>query len=175
MNSRATLVFLLIAALPALACAGGETQEEAQGEMQEQGTEAASEPAMSTGTATVQLASLNNSMISGTAMIEHSADSLHVTLQLTGLEAGQSYPAHVHRGSCQEQGPVAAPLGSIRAAEGGSGSVRVALDMGQFRDQHAGHEMQEGGATGYYVQVHSPDGAPAACGDVMVEMSHEQM
>ena len=192
MSTRSLMAILLMTALPAFACGGAETEQEAQeeqmgqtGEMAE--TEAASEPTMSTGAATLQLAALNNSGITGTASVSHTADSVTVTVNVRGLTEGETYAAHIHRGSCEQQGPVVAPLSSIEAEAGGSGSATttLALDqltsgegeaMGEGEAAQEGEGMQEGQAheANYYVQVHSPDGTPAACGAVQMEqMGHE--
>lgn len=184
MSTRSLMAILLITALPAFACGGAETEQEAQeeqmgemGEMEPAETEAASEPAMATGAATLQLTALNNSGITGTASVSHTADSLTVTVDLTGLTEGETYSAHIHHGSCEQQGPVVAPLSSVEAEAGGSGSATTTLAMDQLTSgegeamgegegmQEQAHEMAEN----YYVQVHRPDGTPAACGAVDME------
>jgi len=201
MKARVSPGVLLLAALAASGCGGAEEQQP-----QQQETEAAPAAEMMSGMATVQLASLNNSGITGTANVSHTQDEISVSVQLAGLTAGESYPAHVHRGSCEQQGPVAAPLGSIQAAEDGSASAQFSLSMDQFQGEMAmgegemmegegehamgegemmegegehamgEGEMMEGEAhegVSYYVQVHNPDGAPVACGDV--EMPRGEM
>lgn len=183
MRSRTAVGTLLLPLLAALACAGGEQAE--QQETATQGMEAASEAAMP---AAMTLAALNNSGISGTARLSHSQNALAVTLNLTGLTAGESYPAHVHRGSCQQDGPVLAPIGSATAASDGTGTIEASIPMDEFQmtegmkeGEHAmaegEHAMEEGEAmmqegqeateyTGYSVRVHMPDGTPAACTEI---------
>lgn len=190
MSTRSLMAILLITALPAFACGGAETEQEAQeeqmgemGEMEPAETEAASEPAMATGSATLQLTALNNSGISGTASVSHTADSVTVTMDLTGLTEGETYSAHIHQGSCEQQGPVVAPLSSVEAEAGGAGSATTTLSMDQLTSGEGeamgeGEGMQEGEAHemgNYYVQVHFPDGTPAACAaaNMAGQMGHE--
>lgn len=191
MRQRAILAVFLISALPALACAGAETEEQAaEGQMGSEMGETMS------GAATVQLAALNNSGVMGTATVSHTAESLDVELEVSGLTEGQAYPAHIHRGSCQQGGPVAAPLSSVQAMSGGTGSATTTLALDALSASEAmgeghmegegmmeeGEGMQEGEGMmeegegmmeeahetmgGYYIQVHSPDGTPVACGDI---------
>jgi hypothetical protein len=103
----------------------------------------------------VQLQEVGGSGISGDAAANHMADSVRVGLSLTGLQAGQSYPAHIHAGSCEGGGPVRVALQAITAGEDGMGtsSTTVAAD-------------QLGTDEPSFIQVHHPDGRPAACGNM---------
>lgn len=133
------------------ACGGGET--DGAGEM-EAGAEAAGEAAGETDAVQIALAPRNESGIEGTATIRRGADTVHVSVSLTGLESGESYPAHVHEGSCQAGGGVAAGLTSVEAGDG-EGSSQTRIPAG---------ELDADGD--YFVQAHLPDGTPAACGNV---------
>lgn len=132
------------------ACGGGET--DGAGEM-EAGAEASGEAGGASGVQ-ISLAPRNESGIEGTATIRRGADSVRVSVSLMGLESGNSYPAHVHEGSCQEGGGVAAGLTSVEAQDGeGSSETRIPAS-----------ELSADGS--YFVQAHLPDGTPAACGNV---------
>lgn len=126
--------------------AGGQAAEEEAGQMEEAGAAADS--------VQITLAPKNESGIEGTATIRHMADTVHVTVRLSGLTSGNSYPAHIHQGTCQEGGGVAAGLTSVKAADGSGGS--------QTRIPASKLSMD----ASYFVQAHLPDGTPAACGDV---------
>lgn len=150
------LVALTVAGL--FACGGGETAD--SGEMEAGGgasEEAAGQMQQTPGAADsvqVTLEPKNQSGIEGTATIRHMADTVHVTLSLTGLTSGNSYPAHIHQGTCQEGGGVAAGLTAVEAADGsGSSETRVPASELSMDASH-------------FVQAHLPDGTPAACADL---------
>ncbi len=149
------LVALTVAGL--VACGGGETGD--SGEMEASGDaseEAAGQMQESAGVADsfqVTLGPKNQSGIEGTATIRHMADTVHVTVSLTGLTSGNSYPAHIHQGTCQEGGGVAAGLTAVEAADG-SGSSETQVPASEL-SMDASH----------FLQAHLPDGTPAACGD----------
>lgn len=137
---------------------------------------------------TVTLSPVNESGISGTAVLADAADAEEprahrVTLELSGLEAGQTYPAHVHGGSCEEGGGVVVALESV-TAEGAMASATTILTPEMVAMAAAGDEPTEMAAEEgegeemekphgpLFIQVHLPDGTPAACGDVPM-MEHE--
>lgn len=136
---------------------------------------------------TVTLESKNDSGITGTAVLAaapeaESPDAHTVTLELSGLEAGQTYPAHIHGGTCDEGGGVVAALESVAAeAEMASATTTITPDqlaMGETADEPtemAAEEEEGEEAHGpLFIQVHLPDGTPAACGNVpMMEHEHE--
>lgn len=103
----------------------------------------------------IALNEVDGSGIRGEAAALHSEGAVRVEVALTGLEPGASYPAHIHRGTCADGGPVAAPLANVEGAEGGSGMASTTLSPDQLpADQDA------------FIQVHHLDGRPAACGDI---------
>lgn len=144
----------------------------------------------------VSLAAVNESGITGTAAIVRTEDeegtpAHKVTLALEGAAAG-TYPAHIHGGTCEEGGGVVLALESVRveaegsatssttisaeqlaaavgerevtAAEGAEAYERAAM---RVEAEAAEGEMREKKAHGpLFIQVHLPDGTPAACGDV---------
>lgn len=149
-------VALLLLPVTAAACAkSGQNAEQAAD------TTAAAQPAApamaptTPAPTTVNLAAKNNSGITGTAALKTMGDSVQVTVNLVGLKAGQTYPAHVHQGTCDAGGPVAAPLTSVAATADGTGSSTTTI---------AASAMAAGNT--YFVQAHQPGGQPAACGDI---------
>lgn len=156
---RHWLPTLTLAGLVALGACGEAGQQEAAG-----GEEAAETAAMDTavedtakraGAKQVSLAAKNQSGITGTASFAMKGDSLAVSLSLSGVKEGASYPAHIHQGSCTEGGPVAAPLTSVTGEAGGSGTSESVVSKSSLKD-----------TASYFVQAHLPDGTPAACGDI---------
>src|SRR5262245_64053211 len=55
-------------------------------------------------TLTLQMASQNNSGISGTAVFTQTAGGVRVDVRVTGAGAGPE-PAHIHEGSCAQLNP----------------------------------------------------------------------
>lgn len=157
-RSTATTALVALSFAGLIACGGGEAGDSGQMEAGGQAAgEAAGQMEESTGAADsvqVPLAPKNESGIEGTATIRHMADTVHVTVRLNGLTSGNSYPAHIHQGTCQEGGGVAAGLTSVKAADG-SGTSETRIPAGELSTDAS-----------YFVQAHLPDGAPAACGDL---------
>lgn len=137
---------------------------------------------------TVTLASANDSGITGTAVLAAAAederpDAHSITLELSGVEAGQTYPAHIHGGTCEEGGGVVAALEPV-VAEGQMASATTVitpdqLAMADTGDEPAemaaeeGEEEEHEGHGPLFIQVHLPDGTPAACGNVPMK-EHEE-
>jgi hypothetical protein len=93
--------------------------------------------------------------ITGNATLTPIADGVEVNLDLNGLTAGETYSAHLHRGSCDNDMGVVAPLEDV-AASGETGRSTTTI----------GTSMLDPTAESLFVQVHSADGTPIACGDV---------
>lgn len=151
----APLVALTVTGL--IACGGGETGGSGEMEAGGQASEEAGQMQETSGEADsvrVTLAPRNQSGIEGTATIRHTADTVHVTVSLTGLSSGTSYPAHIHEGTCQGGGGVAAGLTSVKAGDG-SGSSETRIPATTLSTDAS-----------YFVQAHLPDGTPAACGNL---------
>lgn len=159
MNARKLAATILIPFV-ALAC-GEQGQQGQQGQTGGEEMSGAQEQAAAESGQTgqeapdrVQLAAKNQSGISGTSGWSVQGDSVRFTLRLKGVESGQKYPAHVHEGDCQSGGGVAVGLSPVAAGEGG-GQSQATVARSSFSS----------GQT-YFVQVHLPDGTPAACGDL---------
>lgn len=102
----------------------------------------------------VTLVPKNESGIAGTAIVRPAdSDSLRVQLKLSGLTADQEYPAHVHQGTCDRGGAVQMALQSVAAVADTASSVTTVRDP---RIRAADGD--------FMIQVHLPDGSPAACG-----------
>lgn len=158
MNGRKLAATLLLP-LVALACADqgeqGETTEEGMGMEGAEDTAMAAGESATTTSDQVTLSSKNQSGITGTVQWETSGDSVTFTLEMEGLEQGQQYPAHVHQGNCEAGGGVATALNPVAGESGGTGTGTATVARSGFSS----------GQT-YFVQVHLPDGTPAACGDL---------
>lgn len=156
MNGRKLAATLLVPFV-ALACAE-QGQQGQQGETSGQAMSGGGDTAAAAAKAPanqVSLSAKNQSGITGTASWQVMADSATFTLKLKGVKQGQQYPAHVHQGNCKAGGGVAAALSPVAAMSGGSGKGSATVARSNFST----------GQT-YFVQVHLPDGTPAACGDL---------
>ena len=65
----------------------------------------------------------NNQNVSGTALLKVNNNTLTVTLTLTGLVPNSIHAAHIHKGSCANQGAIAVQLPQIKANP--SGNVNI--------------------------------------------------
>jgi hypothetical protein len=61
----------------------------------------------------VKLTEQNNSSESGTAVLSEKDGKVIVKLELTGVPAGASQPAHIHAGNCQNIGAVGYSLANV--------------------------------------------------------------
>lgn len=146
MNVRtAATAAVTLTSFALIACGGGETS-------QQQASAATS------GSASQYSASVspkNESGMQGHVMVSAGSDSLTIKLEVLGLKGGTEYPAHLHSGTCEEGGDVLADLNPPTVASVGLGSSLTALSP----------DVMETGRS-YFVQLHLPDGTPAACADV---------
>lgn len=154
---RKTMLTALGLMLPLAVLACGETGTQQGGQMEEAATDTApAETATEQDPAgtTVSLSAKGESGISGDVRLMPSGDSVRLGLSLTGLNEGQSYPAHIHTGNCSAGGGVAQPLNPVAGEAGGTGSSTSTVAASVFAD------------TTYFVQAHGSGGAPVACGDL---------
>lgn len=105
--------------------------------------------------ATIPLSEVNGSGVSGEAMAMHDADQVTVVIELEGLPAEGEYAAHVHVGTCEEGGPVGAPLNPVMGLADGTGSSTTILDAEELPADES-----------HFIQVHGEGGEPIACGDI---------
>lgn len=119
-------------------------------------------PALSPDTVTVELAPKNDSGISGEAHLVHGDSLLHVGVAATGLEAGSEYPAHIHRGSCSRGGGVVAGIGPVVGTASDTAGANAEVPLSTLMEA----KEENDGEHAFFLQLHLPDGTPAACGDV---------
>lgn len=127
-------------------------------------------PTFAPDTVTVDLVPKNDSGISGEAHLVHGDSLLHVGLTATGLEAGSEYPAHIHQGSCSSGGGVVAGIGPLAATSNGEAGTNTGVPLSTLMEAN-----EEGdGEHAFFLQIHLPDGTPAACGDVEHEKEEKE-
>ena len=81
--------------------------------------------------ATVVLAELNGSGVSGSAKLTEDNGNLVVAVTLTGGTAGVAMPAHVHEGQCPGVGGVKYPLMSVE--NGNSTTTLTGITLAQVK------------------------------------------
>lgn len=147
-------LLVLLAPLALAACGEAGQTDEAPADTAAAETNTAADTAGARGA--LQLEPKNESGVTGEAYTEAApGDSAAVVLELDGLEEGAEYPAHVHEGTCEEGGGVAAALNPVTGGADGSGTSRTTLATEGFSETDP-----------YFVQVHLPDGTPASCANV---------
>ena len=105
------------------------------------------------------LATAEASKVTGTANIAVLGDgTTKITLKLSGMVAGSKHAAHVHVGSCVNQGGVVIPLPDVVAGTDGSGSSEKVIQTGSI-------------PVAAYVNVHQKGsdegvGGGISCGDI---------
>lgn len=105
-------------------------------------------------TRVVSFQALNESGMMGSLMLAPGGESMTVKVEVLGLQEGREYPAHLHTGSCREGGDVARELEALTVNTLGIGSSSTLVPR----------SLTESGS--HFVQVHLPDGTPAACADL---------
>lgn len=159
MSTRRWTPLLLASFVGLVACGGGgdqqnqtnERETEAPGQVEDTAAVHAEESGQAVD---LSLSPKNQSGVSGRARLHQHGDSLHVSLRLTGLDPGASYPAHVHHGTCQTGGGVAVGLNAVSGRDSTGTSSTTFLASTVSPD------------SAYFLQAHLPEGTPAACGDV---------
>jgi hypothetical protein len=154
---RVALAFLLLPFfalfLLAAGCEAPEADLEPPAEVMEEPVEAEAPPEVTH--ATIPLSEVNGSGVTGEAMAMHDADQVTVVIELEGLPSEGEYAAHVHVGTCEEGGPVGAPLNPVMGLADGTGSSTTILDAEELAADES-----------HFIQVHGEGGAPIACGDI---------
>jgi hypothetical protein len=119
------------------------------------GVEAAPSPMDTMIHVTISLDAMNESGVTGEAMAMHADDAVVVILELEGLPGEAQYAAHIHAGSCAEDGPVAAPLNPVAGLADGTGTSTTTLEADEL-----------GTDTPHFIMIRSEGGIPIACGDM---------
>ncbi|NIR44382.1 MAG: superoxide dismutase family protein [Gemmatimonadetes bacterium] len=127
-------------------------------------------------TSSLSLMALNESGVTGTADLSHTEETMTVNLELSGLTPGETYAAHIHRGSCETQGPVAASLGSVTAAEDGTGTIEASVSMSELgaMEGHGEGMMEEGHGEGMMEEGQGEGMMEEGQGEGMMEEGMEQ-
>lgn len=148
------MAMTLAAALAACGGAGDAGMEEDTAAMEESDPAATGAEETAAMGATVTLNAVNESGITGTAEVGPSGDAVEIEVSFEGLTEGDTYPVHLHEGTCSEGGGVAAPIGEVTGGTDGTGSASATIAAGDLSADAS-----------YFVQGHLPDGQPAVCGD----------
>lgn len=107
----------------------------------------------------VELGELNNSGVTGEATITPQNGNTRVVLTIRGARPNATVQAHIHRGSCDAQGPVAAPLEAVNTDATGMGTSTSTVNVPGMTVMNGQH----------YVQAHTAGadpGPPTACADI---------
>lgn len=107
-------------------------------------------------TATFQAMAVDNSGVTADVTLNASGEQTTVTMHVTGAPANATLPAHVHSGTCENKGPAVAPLDSVSTDATGMGMLNATVNLPFTTVSNGQH----------FVQLHLPNGQPAACGNV---------
>ena len=147
MKLRVTVVAVSLALM---ACGGEDTM---MGDTAGGGLDTAATTGMG---ATFQAMAVENSGVTADVTLNPSGQQTSVSMHVNGAPANAALPAHVHTGTCENKGPAVAPLDSVRTDASGMGMLNATVSM-PFDSLNNGQ---------HFVQVHLPNGQPAACGNV---------
>jgi hypothetical protein len=108
----------------------------------------------------VTLSAVGESGVGGNATLGSTGGVTEVMVRLTGLEPGSTHPGHIHQGTCDAIGSVAAPLMDITADNSGAGTMNTTVPL----------SMDSILASPHLISYHGDGGAPIACGEIKHEM-----
>ncbi len=154
-------LFSILATLLLVGCGGTTTNNPPASTPTTGSTTIASTPASGTTTATATLKHVPN----GTATLnwDPAKHTLAVKLTLVGLAPDSTHPAHIHAGSCSNQGKIVYPLQNVVADAHGTATTTSTVD-----------NVMNIPATGWYLNVHNGPGLttddeflPIVCGDIV--------
>lgn len=111
-------------------------------------------------TANVQATSVENSGVTADITLTASGEQTTVNMHVNGAPANATLPAHIHSGTCENKGPAVAPLDSVRTDATGMGMLNSTVSL-PFATVNNGQ---------HFVQLHLPNGQPAACGNIPARM-----
>ena len=86
----------------------------------------------------------------------YAAGQTVLVIRVKDLPQVLEFVSHVHRGVCEEGGPVAAALNSVVGLTDGTGTGTTILGANALPVTEP-----------LFVQIHGPGGAPIACGDIV--------
>jgi hypothetical protein len=105
----------------------------------------------------VSMMAMNNSGVTGEATFTAQGEQTQVMLRVTGAPPNSTHPAHIHQGTCENQGPVVAPLQSVTVDASGTGTSTSTVSVPLATVMNGQH----------YVQAHAANGGqPVACGNI---------
>jgi Cu/Zn superoxide dismutase len=105
--------------------------------------------------------------VAGQATLSLSGGKLHVVVHLSGLIPGSTHMAHIHAGTCAQQGPVAYPLNPVVADGHGNGTSTTTVSLVSFPSGHFYLNVHEAGTmTGKDSMATQQGFNPIACGDL---------
>jgi hypothetical protein len=139
------------------ACGGDQTSAEVDADVLVDGApvEMSPSPMDTMMHATITLAAVGSSGVTGEAMTMNSDDLMVLLVELQGLPPEGTFPAHIHAGTCASGGPVAVRLNPVNSLADGTGTSITTMDAS---------EVPADGS--FFVQIHGEANAPIACGDL---------
>ncbi len=137
----------------ALACGGGETDDEMEATGGEEAAQPAAEPAAEPPTASIQ--PMGDAQVGGDVTFTRQGDSLAVAVSARNVPSAGAHASHIHEGTCSQPGGVVVPLNDVQAGDGGMGQATTTVGAAQ---------LQAGSS--YLVMVHGAEGAPIGCANV---------
>lgn len=111
-------------------------------------------------TVNLSMQAVNGSKVTGTAVLTESGTGVKVSVKLSGFDPNTKHDGHIHVGTCEKQGGVIAPLGTITADASGAGSADSTVTNFTFAAVSDGN---------HYVQYHTssnPPGAQVSCANI---------
>jgi outer membrane receptor for monomeric catechols len=111
-------------------------------------------------TTTLQMNAVSGSKVTGKAVLTEAGTGVKVSVTLSGFDPNTSHDGHIHVGTCEKQGGVVAPLGTIKADAQGSGTVDSTVTNFTFAQVSDGN---------HYVQYHTssnPPGPQVSCANI---------
>ena len=99
---------------------------------------------------------VDGSGTTGELTVTYTAGQTVLVIRTQGLPLSLEFASHVHRGVCEEGGPVAAALNSVVGQADGTGTSTTILGADALPVTEP-----------LFVQIHGPGGAPVACGDIV--------
>ena len=99
---------------------------------------------------------VDDSGTTGELSVTYTAGQTVLVIRAEGLPSALEFASHVHRGVCEEGGPVAAALNSVVGQADGTGTSTTILGADALPVTEP-----------LFVQIHGPGGAPVACGDIV--------
>lgn len=125
------------------------------------GTQAAAPAAHPAGMgSTMALQPLGGSGVSGEATLTERDAQSEVMVRLTGSQPNVTHQGHIHEGTCENLGPVVAPLQPVTTDGQGSGTSTSTVDLGIANVMNGRHVIS-------YHEAGGNPGRPITCGQIL--------